>query len=105
MIKESLRIKQPAKLQMRAEEFLNKKLSEIKKTSPRDVRNLFEDLQIYQTELESNCIYTIKDLREEVDISNLSHKNLLAKLMNCSIAQDVEEIWKGLKKISGRGSN
>jgi len=52
MIKESLRTKRPAKLEMRAEKFLNKKLSEIKKTSPRKVRNLFEDLQIYQTELE-----------------------------------------------------
>ncbi len=64
-----------------------------------------EDSTDYQMELESNCIYTIKDLREEVDISDLSNKKVLAKLMNCSIAQDVDEIWEGLEKISRRGSN
>ena len=53
MTKYGTGVKQPAKLQARAEEFLNKNLSAIKKTPPRDVRNLFEDLQIYQTELEN----------------------------------------------------
>jgi len=54
MSKQNFEIKAPAKLQMRAEEFLNKNLSAIKKIPPRKVRNLFEDFQIYQTELETH---------------------------------------------------
>ncbi len=53
MSNQSSGIKRPAKLRMRAEEFLNKNLSAIKKTPPRKVRNLFEDFQIYQNELET----------------------------------------------------
>lgn len=39
-------------LRKRAEEFLNKHPRAIKKLPPGDVRNLIEDLQIYQVELE-----------------------------------------------------
>ncbi len=53
MNKQNFGIKLPAKLQMRAEDFLSKNLSAIKKIPPRKVRNLFEDFQIYQTELET----------------------------------------------------
>lgn len=40
------------RLRRRAEEFINKNPSTIKKTPPRDVKNLVEDLQIHQVELE-----------------------------------------------------
>ena len=39
-------------LQKRAEEFINKHPSAVKKIPPRDVQNLIEDLQIHQIELE-----------------------------------------------------
>jgi len=42
------------KLKTRMEEFLNSNLSAIKNISPRAVRELFEDLQIYQTELDKH---------------------------------------------------
>ena len=44
--------KQSIKLRKRVEDFLNKNPAAIKKIPPRDIRNLFEDLQIYQIELE-----------------------------------------------------
>ena len=44
--------KRPIKLRKRTEELLNKNPAVIKKIPPRDVRNLLEDLQIYQIELE-----------------------------------------------------
>lgn len=53
MSEQNFEITPPVKLQMRAEEFLNKNLSAIKKIPPRKVRNLFEDFQIYQNELET----------------------------------------------------
>ena len=53
MKKIKTRPKQPAKLQERVEEFLHKNPEAIKKIPPKDIRNLFEDLQIYQAELEN----------------------------------------------------
>jgi PAS domain S-box-containing protein len=46
--------KQRIKLRKRVEEFLNKNPSAIKKIPPADIRNLFEDLQIYQIDLEKH---------------------------------------------------
>ena len=44
--------KQSIKLRERVEEFLNKKPAAVKKIPPQEIRNLFEDLKIYQMELE-----------------------------------------------------
>ncbi len=57
--------KQSVKLRGRVEEFLNKGLAAIKKIPPKDIRNLFEDLHIYQIELEKKN----DDLQK-------SHKNI-----------------------------
>lgn len=46
--------RQRIKLRKRVEEFLNKNPSAIKKIPPADIRNLFEDLQIYQIDLEEH---------------------------------------------------
>jgi len=52
MKKSKAKPKRPIKLRKRTEELLNKNSAVIKKIPPRDVRNLLEDLQIYQIELE-----------------------------------------------------
>ncbi len=52
MKKSKAKPKRPIKLRKRTEELLNKNPAVIKKIPPRDVRNLLEDLQIYQIELE-----------------------------------------------------
>ena len=44
--------KQFAALRKRAEEFVNKNLSALKKMPPRDIQNLIEDLNIHQVELQ-----------------------------------------------------
>jgi len=44
--------KETIKLRKQTEELLNKNLSDIKKIQPDEVRNLLEDLQIYQIEIE-----------------------------------------------------
>ena len=45
--------KRPVKLRERLEEFLSKNPAAIKKIPPREILDLFEDLQIYQIDLES----------------------------------------------------
>jgi len=52
MKKSKAKPKRPIKLRKRTEELLNKNPAVIKKIPPMDVRNLLEDLQIYQIELE-----------------------------------------------------
>jgi PAS domain S-box-containing protein len=52
MEKSKAKPKRPIKLRKRAAELLNQNSAAIKKIPPRDVRNLIEDLQIYQIELE-----------------------------------------------------
>jgi len=54
MAKRKAKPKQSVRLKERVEIFLNSNITAIKKISPTDVRNLFEDLQIYQTELENH---------------------------------------------------
>jgi len=46
--------RQSIRLKERVESFLNSNLTAIKKIPPADIRNLFEDLQIYQTEIENH---------------------------------------------------
>jgi len=67
MKKSKVNLKRPIKLRKRTEELLNKNPAVIKKISPMDLRNLLEDLQIYQIELEkyNNELRKIhKQLRE-----------------------------------------
>lgn len=52
MKKWKIKPKHSIKLKKRVEEFIDKNPAAIKKISPVDIRNMFEDLQIYQTELE-----------------------------------------------------
>jgi len=54
MTKRKAKPKQSVRLKERVEVFLNSNITAIKKISPTDMRNLFEDLQIYQTELENH---------------------------------------------------
>jgi len=61
MSKRKTEPKQSVRFTDRAEAFLNKNLADIKKTPPVDIRNLFEDMLIYQAELEKHN----KELREE----------------------------------------
>lgn len=61
--------KRPIKLRKRTEELLNKNPAVIKKIPPGDLRNLLEDIQIYQLELEkyNNEFQKIhEDLRKSV---------------------------------------
>ncbi len=52
----------------------------------------------YRIHFESNCIFTLTDLKTEVDVSESNNKNILAKLMKCrEAAREVEIIWGGLK--------
>jgi len=67
MKKSKAKPKRPIKLRKRTEELLNKNPAVIKKIPSKDVRNLLEDLQIYQIELEkySNELQKAhEDLRE-----------------------------------------
>lgn len=62
--------KQTIQLRKRIEEFINKNPSVIKKIPPVDIRNLFEDLQIYQIELEQHNNELLKiqaDLHENIE--------------------------------------
>jgi PAS domain S-box-containing protein len=55
--------RQSNRLKDRVEAFLNKNMAAIKKTPPADIRNLFEDMLIYQTELEKHN----KEIRIEAE--------------------------------------
>jgi len=62
--------KQTIPLRQRIEEFINKNPSVIKKIPPIDIRNLFEDLQIYQLESEKyndELLKTQAELHETVE--------------------------------------
>jgi PAS domain S-box-containing protein len=67
--------KQHIKLRKRTEEFLNKTPQAIKKMSPMDVRNLVEDLQIHQIELEMHNDELRKAL-EELEKSRMKYFHL-----------------------------
>ena len=70
--------KRPIKLRKRTEELLNKNPAALKKISPMDVRNLLEDLQIYQIELEkyNNELQKVhEDLRESEEKFRTIFKN------------------------------
>lgn len=61
MSKRKTEPRQSVRFKDRAEAFLNKNMAAIKKTPPADIRNLFEDMLIYQAELEKHN----KELQEE----------------------------------------
>ncbi len=79
MKKSKAKPKRPIKLRKRTEELLNKNPAVIKKIPPRDVRNLLEDLQIYQIELEkynNELQKAHEDLRE----SKEQYRTLVANI-------------------------
>ncbi len=53
----------------------------------------------YRIHFESNCIYSLTDLKTKVDVSDSNSKSKLAKLMKCKVpgAPEVELVWQALK--------
>ena len=75
MEKSKAKSKRPIKLRKRAEELLNQNSAVIKKIPPMDVRNLIEDLQIYQIELEKYNI-ELQKAHENLQESEKRFKNI-----------------------------
>ncbi len=52
----------------------------------------------YRIHFESNYIYSLTDLKTEVDVSDSNSKSKLAKFMKCrESARELEIIWGRLK--------
>jgi len=81
---------QTIQLRKRVEEFINKNPSVIKRIPPIDIRNLFEDLQIYQIELEKYNDDLVKiqaELHENVE----KYRNLVDDSMDgIAVVQGLE---------------
>ncbi len=69
----------PIKLRKRTEELINKNPAAIKKIPPRDVRNLLEDLQIYQIELEKHS-NALQKAHENLVESKEQYRSFLANI-------------------------
>jgi len=79
MGKKTVKPKLSKKLKTRVEEFLNSNLSAIKKISPRAVRELLEDLQIYQIELD-NYSKELQKVSAELQQSEARLRNILSSM-------------------------
>ena len=79
MKKNNAKPMRPIKLRKRTEELLNKNPVAIKKIPPRDVRNLLEDLQIYQIELEKHS-NALQKAHENLIESKEQYRSLLANI-------------------------
>ncbi len=86
------------KLKEQVEEFLQKNPASIKKIPPEDVRNLFEDLQIYQAELEKYNKELLKT-QEQLQESEEKYRSLLDDVIDSSDAglfildSDFKVVW------------
>jgi PAS domain S-box-containing protein len=79
MKKNNAKPMRPIKLRKRTEELLNKNPVAIKKIPPKDVRNLLEDLQIYQIELEKHS-NALQRAHENLIESKEQYRSLLANI-------------------------
>ena len=89
MKKSQTRPKQTIKLRKRIEEFLQKNHAAIKKITPEDVRNLFEDLQIYQTELEKYN-NELQKVHKQLQDSEEKYRQLFATISDAIMVFDAE---------------
>jgi len=87
MIKSKAKPEQSKNLKARVQGFLNSNLAVIKKIPPVDVRNLFEDLQIYQTELEKHG-KEMQRLHRKLQESECRYKNFLNNLSDAAYEMD-----------------
>ena len=95
------RPKQPVKLRERIEEFLHKNPAAIKKIPPQDIRNLFEDLQIYQVELENHNDDLIK-INKKLKEREKLYKNFLNNLADFAYETDSSGNVTYANTISGK---
>ena len=89
MKKSKTRPKQTSKLRKRIEEFLQKNPAAIKKIPPEDVRNLFEDLQIYQAELEKYN-NELQKVHKQLQDSEEKYRQLFATISDAIMVFDAE---------------
>jgi PAS domain S-box-containing protein len=89
MKKSKTRPKQTIELRKRIEEFLQKNPAAIKKITPEDVRNLFEDLQIYQTELEKYN-NELQKVHKQLQDSEEKYRQLFATISDAIMVFDAE---------------
>ncbi len=83
------KLKQSIKLRERVENFLQKNPTAIKKIPPTDIRNLFEELQIYQVELENRNDELLK-AQEQLQESEEKYRQLFATVSDAIMVFDAE---------------
>ena len=81
--------KRPIKLRKRTEELLNKNPAVIKKIPPMDVRNLLEDLQIYQIELEKYN-NELQKVHKQLQDSEEEYRQLFSTVSDAVMVFDAE---------------
>jgi len=81
--------KQSFKLRERVEDFLQKNPTAIKKIPPTDIRNLFEELQIYQVELENRNNELLK-AQEQLQESEEKFRMVIENLPDGVFAHDLD---------------
>ena len=101
VIKSKVKPKQSKSLKTRVEDFLNSNLSVIKKIPPVDIRNLFEDLQIYQADLERHY-EQMQKVHQQLQKSERRFRNFLDNLGDAAYEMDASGRITYANKMGGK---